>query len=208
MPKKNEKYKNFRTSPLDEDDERPKQGDWRTDLNVLCDEIREGKSVQEIALENPDGFHRYGRTLKWLETIALRRKFRTWTTKGIWYHGPGHTAFNDFDPRTTYVKCLKDGWWDGYTGQETVILNDFHGQIKYEEMLRLCDKWPHKVKQRRKEPVPFLARKIIVTSAVHPVNLYDKLRFGEPIDQLLRRFDCIVLPETRENSLNFNIRIP
>jgi hypothetical protein len=80
MPKKNEKYKNFRTSRLDEDDERPKQGE-RTDLNVLRDEILAGKSVQEIALENPDGFHQYGRTLKKLETIALRRKFRTWTTK-------------------------------------------------------------------------------------------------------------------------------
>ena len=206
MPKKNETYKKFRTSPLDQG-RRPKQGE-RTDLNVLRDEILEGKSVQEIASENPDVFPQYGRTLKRLETIALRRKFRTWTTKGIWYHGPGHTAYKDFDPRITYVKCLKDGWWDGYTGQETVILNDFHGQIEYEEMLRLCDKWPHNVKQRRKEPVPFLAQTIIVMSAVHPVNLYDKLRPRELIHQLLRRFRCIVLSETDENSQNLNTCIP
>ena len=74
-------------------------------------------------------------------------------TEDVWYYGPtavgkSHNAFDGYDYRTHYVKCLKDDWWCGYKGQEIVILNDFRGQIDYSEMLQLCDKWPHTVKQR------------------------------------------------------------
>ena len=87
------------------------------------------------------------------------------------------------------MKNLSDDWWDGYIGQPRVILNDFRGQIKYEDLLCLVDKWPHTVKQRNREPVPFLAREFIVTSSLHPALLYKQLKHEDSIDQLLRRFE-------------------
>lgn len=195
----NDKYCSKQTKgELVEFGKRPEQGK-RVDLDGLKDAILSGETtVDEITINNPVAIHQYGRTLDRIQTVALRSKTRSWMTEGVWYHGPtgtgkSHTAFEGFDEATHYVKCLDDAWWDGYTGQEIVILNDFRGQISYSELLQLVDKYPHRVKQRCKEPVPFLAKKLIVTSSLHPRELYNKLKCEDSIDQLLRRFECVGL---------------
>jgi len=182
-----------------------KDGDWvefgeykqqgkRSDLDKLKVDILKGKSVDDICMENPDLVHQYGRTLDRIEAIALRKRYRTWTTEAFWYFGAAgtgktHKAFEGFTPETHYVKNLKDEWWDGYTGQETVIINEFRGQIPYAELLTLADKFPHTVKQRNKEPVPFLAKRLIVTSPMRPEEVYSGvLDRNDNIEQLISRF--------------------
>ena len=86
-------------------------------------------------------------------------------------------------------------WWDGSVGQDNVLLNDFRGEIKYGTMLNLTDKFAYYVKIRQRERVPFLAKKLIVTSSLHPVALYKKLNPDDSIEQLLRRFEVIALNE-------------
>ena len=136
--------------------------------------------------------------------MLLRKRFRTEMTQGIWYHGPtavgkSHKAFEGFDPQTHYVWKLneKSGWQDGYAGQETVIINDFRGEIPYNEMLQLVDKWPHSVPRRGREPAPFLAKTVIVTSSLSPAQVYHRRAEEDSLNQLLRRFDVI---ELRPNS--------
>jgi len=36
-------------------------------------------------------------------------------------------------------------WWDGYVQQPVVIFDDFYGWIKYDELLKICDRYPLKV---------------------------------------------------------------
>jgi len=192
-------------SPEQNDNYCKKEGDWhefgdkpaqgkRTDLIDRKDEIANGKtSVDEIAMEDPMMFHQYGRTLSKIEDIALRKKFRTWMTEGEWVHGPTGTgksdyAFKDFDPETHYVYPNDGGWWDGYTGQETVIIDDFRGDMTYHELLTLVDKYPKTVRRRNREPVPFLAKTVIVTSALPPDEVYRNLSAKDKLDQLYRRF--------------------
>ena len=139
--KQNDVYCSKQTSgKLVEFGDKPMQGK-RVDLEKIRDEIMGGTSVDDITKDRPMVFHCYGRVMDRLERIALREKFRTEMTRGMWYYGPtgtgkSHTAFINYSPKTCYVKCLNDEWWDGYCGQPTVILNDFRGQIKYEEMLQ------------------------------------------------------------------------
>lgn len=169
----------------------PKQG-FRGDLEETKDEIMNGNiSVDDIALTDPMMFHKYGRTLSRIEEIAFRRKFRTEMTEGVWLTGPSgsgksHTAFEGYHPDTHYVKNLNEDWWDGYKGQPIVILNEFRGQIKFSELLDLMDKYPKTVKWRCKEPVPFLAKKIIITSIKLPWEVYSNTN-GEPWSQFERR---------------------
>lgn len=171
----------------------PKQGD-RNDLKDVAADILCGKrKLDDLLFEDPYYYHLYGRTLSRVEDLALRKKFRQWPTEGIWLYGDtaqgkSHMAFENYSPETHYVKSLEDEWWDGYTGQETVILNEFRGQIKFGEMLNLVDKWPHTVKRRNREPFPFLAKTVIVTSALHPREVFTKLGQSDSMDQLLRRF--------------------
>lgn len=172
----------------------PKQGD-RNDLKDVVKRIRDGETTsEEICLEDPVYFHMYSRTIQKAEDIHLRKKFRQWQTKGIWYYGntgagKSHLAFEGFDPDTHYSKPLSDSWWDGYTGQRVVILNEFRGEIPYSELLSLVDKWPHSVPRRNREPAPFLAELVIVTSALHPQEVWKKRGVSDSMDQLYRRFD-------------------
>lgn len=178
--------------------ERPKQGD-RNDLADVLSDIRCGKrKADDVLLEDPAYFHMYGRTLRAAEDVLLRQRYRTEMTTGLWLYGDtgvgkSHRALAGFTPETHYVKPLEDQWWDGYTGQEVVILNDFRGQLKYSELLTLVDKWPHSVKRRCREPAPFLAKQVIVTSSQHPEMVYSGVAASDSIEQLLRRFEVVEL---------------
>lgn len=93
-------------------------------------------------------------------------------TEGFWYYGEtgvgkSHRAFAEAGD-DVYVWVDDNGWWDGYTGQEVVIINDFRGGIKYNELLQLIDKWPYSVRRRGRPPMPFTSKKIIITSSMSP----------------------------------------
>lgn len=172
----------------------------RTDLKKTTDEILAGKKVDDIAIENPTFYHQYGRTLNKIEDLALRKRVRTEMTKGIWYYGPtgtgkSHKAFEGFTPTTHYVHNVNDkGWWDGYTQQDTVIVNDFRGEMKFAELLNLVDKYPHSVPRRNREPMPFISKTVIITSSLHPRDVYmNACSVEDRFDQLLRRFEIVEL---------------
>ena len=95
----------------------PKQQGKRTDLLQIKNDIANGKTVDEITLENPELYHQYGRTLERIETILLRKKWRKWMTTCDWYYGPtgigkSHKAFENFDPEKCYVFNLNDNGCD------------------------------------------------------------------------------------------------
>lgn len=171
----------------------PRQG-ARGDLQETLDAIGRGEmTADEVAVENGAFFHQYGRTMREVEAITLRKRWRTEMTEGIWYFGDtgagkSHRAFEGFDPETTYVRETEDGkWWDGYKGQPTVILNEFRGGLPYGELLSLVDKWPKKVSWRCREPVPFLAKRLVVTSRHPPEAIYKNVD-NDGHAQLYRRF--------------------
>lgn len=165
----------------------------RNDLNALKDEIMAGKRVDTIAEEEPVVYHQYGRALEKLEDIALRKQFRTEMTKGYWYWGEtgvgkSHKAFENFSPETHYLWPNDKGWWDGYRGQEVVIFNDFRGEVTYNALLQLVDKWPYQVPRRGREPMPFVSKTVIITSSLPPEQVFHRRQDEDSLEQLLRRF--------------------
>lgn len=188
-----------KSSELIEIGDRPAQGE-RKDLTQLKDEVLNGTiTAEQIMCTNPTIYHLYGRTIDKLEDVALRQKYRTWMTMGYWFYGETECGksehiFRDFNPSTHYVFPDDNGWWDGYKGQEIVLFDDFRGNtIAYAELLKLCDKYPKTVKRRNREPVPFLAKKIYISSSLHPAYIYTNLHKDDKLDQLYRRFNIIEL---------------
>lgn len=182
----------------------------RSDIIAVKEEILSGKKVDDIALERPELYHQYGRTLNKIEELQMRKKYRMEMTEGIWYWGEtgvgkSHLAFKDFTPETHYVFPDDNGWWDGYCQQETVIINEFRGGIAYKFLLELCDKWPLSVKRRGREPMPFTSKRIIVTSCCKPEEVYKNLSASDSLTQLYRRFKVIHVlrdPDTGEQVLH------
>lgn len=169
----------------------PKQGK-RTDLIELRNEIQNGLKVEEICMDAPDLYHQYGRTLNKIEDLVMRKKFRTEMTTAEWLWGPtgvgkSHRAFEGFTPETHYVLINDNGWWDGYNQQHTIIINDFRGWINYNELLQLIDKWPHQVRRRHREPLPFTSKHIIITSSLPPCEVYKHRNEEDSLEQLIRR---------------------
>lgn len=177
----------------------------RNDLITIKDKLLEGiVSCEDIMEEMPNMYHQYGRTLDKIEDKAMRKKFRNFMTLGFWLWGDtgagkSHLAFKDFSPDTHYILNLNDkGWWEGYKQQDTVIMNEFRGQITYGELLDLVDKWPKSVPRRGREPLPFISKRIIITSSLPPDEVYHNLSINDSLEQLKRRFKIIQVRSGQE----------
>lgn len=47
-----------------------------------------------------------------------------------------------------YIKASTTKWWDGYCGQENVIIDEFRGQIAIEHLLKWLDRYPCTVEEK------------------------------------------------------------
>lgn len=188
--KANPEFKEFGTLP--------KQGK-RSDLKEITDAILDGtENTHNIKQEQPMLWHQYGRTLEAVENIAFRKKFRTEQTQMIWIYGPKgsgktHHWKKDYDPEKCYqFNELDNGFWCGYEGQETVIIDEFRGNIPYKTLLQLGDDSPYFVKGNKGgHPLPFISKKVIITSCNPPWEIYHNLAEGDSIEQLLDRIEIV-----------------
>lgn len=77
-------------------------------------------------------------------------------------------------------------WWDGYEQQENIIIDDFYGWIKYDEMLKICDRYPYRVPVKFGFEI-FNSKRIWITSnspidTVYRFIAYDSTAFRRRID--------------------------
>ncbi len=155
----------------------PKPG-RRTDLQHVADMIKAGKTMKDIAEDSPVMVVKYHRGLEKLMQILATP--RNWMTEMIVYHGPTLCG-KSYDARTAYPdaywKPKDDGqaWFDGYMGQEVMIVDEFYSWMSWGLILRLCDENPLLVPTKGGF-VNFAAKKIIFTSNDHPFNWYSKLQ--------------------------------
>lgn len=171
-----------------------RQGE-RSDLTAVYNRVKEGASVDDICWENPDAFLKCHKALERLEDIRLLKTFRTEMTEGIWIYGKTGTGksesvFEDYSgDGGVYVYPYDNGWCDGYRQNNTVILDEFRGQVTFHEILRMADKHPNCwMRRRNKPPMPFTSKRVIVTSSIPPCMVYCNLSKEDSLDQLYRRY--------------------
>lgn len=111
-----------------------------------------------------------------------------WGRTGV---GKSHAIYKDYHPTTHYLWKNNNGFWDGYTGQKYVIMNDFRGEIPYNELLQIIDKWPYKVNIKYREPRQFVSEHVFITSSLPPGLVYNRRVVEDSIEQLLRRVEVI-----------------
>jgi len=180
-----------RERPGDEWGEPPHRG-ARTDVATFADAIKTtSMSEKEVFEAFPNEYLRFGSMFDRARLLFVEP--RTWFTKGVCYWGPTRTgksrrAFGENPNAYFKMKNSTADWWDGYTGQEVVIINDFYGWIPYCELLRLLDTYPHRVKIHGGF-VNFSAKKIVFTSNKHPKDWYNPLLFPWEGGPLKARFD-------------------
>ena len=169
-------------------------------LNDLKEQIVEGIKPRQIKWENPHLLHMFGRSIDEMYDIHNYEKKREWFTRGIWYWGPtgtgkSHKALEGYSRATHYISPGDGKWFDGYDGQEIFVINEYRGgmgEAGFTDLLQMCDWVPHWLSRRGREPIPFMAKLVIITSSMSPTEIF-QTRVGstDSIAQLERRFTVV-----------------
>lgn len=119
----------------------------RTDLEGLMEGVRNGKSDLEIYEEMPESAARFYKFVERYRFLYQQRKNSGWrdvtTVVYVGAAGTGKTrkAFEE-DPGLYKLDTGSTVWFDGYTGQRTLLIDDFYGWIQYGWLLNILDGYP------------------------------------------------------------------
>jgi len=173
----------------------PTQG-ARNDLAVVAKMINEGSTMKNVAIEHPEAFIKFSTGL--IRYKALSSPRRDFKTEVFWYYGPtgagkSYRASREAGP-DAYYKMGGNKWWDMYDGHENVIIDDCRRDMcTFNELLRLLDRYPHRVEVKCAS-VEFVAKRVWITCPFSPRELWrnEDGAEREDIGQLIRRVDHVV----------------
>lgn len=167
----------------------------RTDLQDVSEAIRLGKTEKDIAEAHGEQYMKYYRGIR--ELIAMlqtNNEPRSWRTIGYWCWGPtgtGKSRWAHSLPGEVYFKAADTKWFDGFVGQETVVLDDFrpNKEISFAKLLQLADYYPMIVETKGGSR-QFNAKRLIVTTPLDIDETFAHIEFLKEgsIQQLKRRF--------------------
>lgn len=119
-----------------------------------------------------------------MEPLAIERTVQVyWGATGS---GKSRRAWNEAS-LLAYPKDPRSKFWDGYRGQEHVVIDEFRGGIDISHVLRWLDRYPVIVEVKGSSVV-LKATKIWITSNLHPKDWYPELD-EETKQALLRRMN-------------------
>lgn len=177
---------------FDEDGVLPSQGK-RTDLENVVEMIKKKSTIKEIVCEYPVTYIKYYKGIEKIRTLFIEE--RTEPPEVIVYYGPtgtgkSYTARRETNEPYVWTPCMGQ-WFDGYDGQPHAIFEEFRGQLPFSMLLLLLDRYSVNV-QVKGGTTKFVAKRIIITSPVHPLKWYQVLNSNDgKIDQLMRRITKI-----------------
>lgn len=167
----------------------------RNDLHDVFDMLRDGASMVSVLEAQPASFMRYQRGIQaashLLRTREASTKLRDVEVIVVWGPpGSGKTrwVWETYGGGSMYTLSLSGStvWWDGYDGQETVLMDDYAGQIPYRTLLTYLDRYP--VQCPVKGSMVWLsATRIILTSNLHWSDWYQQDTQGRRDPSALQR---------------------
>lgn len=165
----------------------------RNDLLGVVRNIKKGKTKREIAELHPIEYIKYGKGIEnyiRIITSIQQRNFKTivhyyWGETGT---GKSKTAKEEAEKIGSIYYKPRGEWWDGYEQQDCVIIDDFYGWLPYDELLRICDRYPHRVPVKGGYEI-FNSKHIFITSNKPIEEIYKFDRYTK--EPLLRRIEEI-----------------
>jgi len=134
--------------------------------------------MREIADQFPQQFIMYHKGIgTWKDMMQLNtpRDFKTKVIVLVGDPGIGKSRFANEVATKLYNSVYykpRGEWWDGMTEEtECVIIDDFYGWLKYDELLKIMDRYPYRVPIKGAF-VNFRPKCIIITSYALPDCLY------------------------------------
>lgn len=161
----------------------PRGAGHRSDLEEVREMLVSGVEEVEIADAHFGSWCRYYRSFRVYKSLRLGvRSWPTYTT--VYWGSPGvgktRRVFDTINPSSSYWLPKPNGtrvFWDGYSGQEDVVIDEFFGWIPRDLMCRLCDRYPFRV-ETKGGSVPFVAKRVFITSNSCPGAWWPRVGLG------------------------------
>jgi len=143
----------------------------RNDLARLKKAITDGLSDRQLWEECFEGMAKHHRAMDKYRFVLQEQ--RTTKTQTIVLFGTPGTGKSHWC-RETYPDAYwkqRSNWWDGLGLAPTVVMDDFYGWLPFDQLLRLCDKYPLMVETKGSQS-HFFATTICITSNTLPSTWY------------------------------------
>lgn len=138
--------------------------------------------LHEIAESEPTVYVRYHRGLEKLRSSLYKERTDPPSVEWLWGRtGVGKTRRAVEHNASFYIKDATR-WWDGYTQQHTIIIDDFDGSWPFRDLLRLLDRYPYQG-QTKGGYVQINSPKIFITCDKPPNFFWEK----HELAQVMRR---------------------
>lgn len=157
--------------------------------------ISTGSQMKDIAEAHPLEFIKYFRGFQELQRVLRAGAPRDPSVPPVvrWLFGPTGTgksrrAFEEYPQ--AYVK-MNNKWWDGYHGDQVVIMDDYRpGMCSFAQLLQILDRYPMKVELKGSSQ-ELCATTFVITCCARPEVIWHG-KTEENVHQLLRRITEIV----------------
>lgn len=161
----------------------PVQGK-RSDISSFTDGLKEGSSMKDLAIANPEVFVRYHRGLQTFNALLMKEREHMTKLEVFW--GPTGSGKSTgvrrllsernakyFQMTKSMVSSSGVVWFDGYDPSihEYLVIDDFYGWIPLHFFLNLIDSHPMAV-QYKGGSVPFACKGVMITSNDDPKTWY------------------------------------
>lgn len=169
--------------------ERATQG-ARTDLEDLITLVKDNKTDAELFENNEVAFSKFKRYIDNARGAFFQPKrhdnIKVFVLVGPTGTGKSHWAWDKF-PNLYEPIVTEQGkvWWDGYSQNDTILLDDYRGAIPYNKLLTLLDKYP-KRGEIKGSSIALNFSTVIITSNNHISDWYPLLSHTD-LDPLRRR---------------------
>jgi hypothetical protein len=173
----------------------------RVDLQCFYELVKDNNDYQLLEMGYASEFIRNHNAIGKIRTILLKEEAKklSWRKLNIVIllgkAGCGKSRYvRSKSPGVFTVDCEQSFLFDGYEGENEILIDDFNGCIKYNYLLRMLDghPLPLNVKFGRSHAI---YRTVYITTNVHPLHWYSKCR-----DNLKRRCPRLLLGNTNQEN--------
>lgn len=168
-----------------------KQRIWK----ALAEDVRNGVRDYDLLQKYPQQVFCYYRGIANARQIVLPpRTFKTKTVLIFGIPGVGKSRYLLSQFPDAFWKSPDTAWFDGYSGQDCIALDDFYGSLQLSTFLRLSDRYPLLL-QTKGGHATCQAKFLVITSNSLPTDWYKLAIEKNPWigRAICRRFDALII---------------
>ena len=178
----------------------PDRARQRTDLDEVKQALDAGATMEHLWENYFKTSARYYKAFEqYLDVKSKHREYKDgekpkiiilWGPSGTGKSTRARRGYPDAYWLTKPSQSSSTVWWQGYSGQETVVFDEFYGWISYDLLLRILDFY-HVTVEKKGSSAKLAAKTFVFTSNKHPDDWYSKVKDTSALKRRIAEFGTI-----------------